>query len=135
MARKSILYLQTPFDEQGGDFSPDGRWMAYQSNESGQFQIYVQAIPASGAKVPDLDQPRNPGELARDGKQLYIDGRAGRVRYKRPDRYAARVVRGCRHGRGRHPLRLRRAERRHTRWPAFPAQLNRLGNIPTIWDS
>jgi dipeptidyl aminopeptidase/acylaminoacyl peptidase len=48
--RRPIPFLQTPFDEQNARFSPDGRWMAYQSNESGQFQVYVQTVPISGAK-------------------------------------------------------------------------------------
>jgi hypothetical protein len=69
--RKPIPYLQSPFNEATGQFSPDGRWMAYASNESGQPQIYVQAIPASGAKsqisTAGGDQPR----WRRDGKELF----------------------------------------------------------------
>ena len=34
-------FLQTPFDERYARFSPDGRWVAYQSNESGRVEIYV----------------------------------------------------------------------------------------------
>ena len=37
--------LQTPFDERNAAISPDGRWMAYESNESGQSQIYVRPFP------------------------------------------------------------------------------------------
>jgi hypothetical protein len=37
--------LQTPFDERNASISPDGRWMAYESNESGQSQIYVRPFP------------------------------------------------------------------------------------------
>jgi len=33
--RKPLPYLQTPFDETGGQFSPDGRWMAYQIQRVG----------------------------------------------------------------------------------------------------
>ncbi len=33
-----------------GQFSPDGRWVAYQSNESGTFEIYVQLFPSAGLK-------------------------------------------------------------------------------------
>ena len=42
--------MQTPFNENGGAFSPDGRWVAYTSDESGRDEIYVQAFPLSGAK-------------------------------------------------------------------------------------
>jgi len=68
---KPVPYLQTPFNEANAQFSPDGRWMAYVSNESGQPQVYVQAIPASGAKwqisPTGGDQPR----WRRDGKELF----------------------------------------------------------------
>jgi serine/threonine-protein kinase len=37
--------LQTPFDERNAAISPDGRWMAYESNESGRFQIYTRPFP------------------------------------------------------------------------------------------
>jgi serine/threonine-protein kinase len=37
--------LQTPFDERNASISPDGRWMAYESNESSQSQIYVRPFP------------------------------------------------------------------------------------------
>ena len=40
----------TSFDERDGQFSPDGKWVAYQSNESGQFEIYVQAFPTAAGK-------------------------------------------------------------------------------------
>ncbi len=50
--RKPVPYLQTPFNEANGQFSPDGRWMAYASNETGQPQIYVQAIPFISEPCP-----------------------------------------------------------------------------------
>ena len=69
--RKPVPYLQTPFNEGTAQFSPDGQWMAYVSNESGQPQVYVQAIPASGAKwqisPTGGDQPR----WRHDGKELF----------------------------------------------------------------
>ncbi len=39
-------FLAGAADEFGGSFSPDGRWMAYASNETGSFEIYVRAFPA-----------------------------------------------------------------------------------------
>ena len=44
------VFLQTPFEETFGTFSPDGRWVAYQSNESGRNEIYVR--PFTGAAAP-----------------------------------------------------------------------------------
>jgi dipeptidyl aminopeptidase/acylaminoacyl peptidase len=43
--------LVTPFDEDCGSVSPDGRWMAYRSNESGRHEIYVQSFPDAGDRV------------------------------------------------------------------------------------
>jgi Tol biopolymer transport system component len=72
--RKPKPYLQTPFDEVAGQFSPDGRWLACVSNESGQEQVYVQPVPVSGAKwqvsTAGGQQPR----WRRDGRELfYLD--------------------------------------------------------------
>jgi eukaryotic-like serine/threonine-protein kinase len=43
--RQTQTLFQTPFDEENAEFSPDGRWVAYQSNESGQSQIIVRPFP------------------------------------------------------------------------------------------
>ena len=48
--RRPFRYTQTPFDEFQGQFSPDGKWMAYGSDESGRWEIYVQPVPATGGK-------------------------------------------------------------------------------------
>jgi serine/threonine-protein kinase len=44
------VFLATPATEVLPSFSPDGRWLAYQSNESGAFEIYVRAFPGPGGK-------------------------------------------------------------------------------------
>jgi hypothetical protein len=69
--RKPIPYLQTRFDEAAGAFSPDGRWIAYQSNESGQAQIYVQTFPASGAKYQVSSAGGQAPTWRHDGKELF----------------------------------------------------------------
>jgi Tol biopolymer transport system component/tRNA A-37 threonylcarbamoyl transferase component Bud32 len=75
--RKPIPYLQTPFQEMQGRFSPDGKWIAYTSDESGRPEVYVQSFPASGAK---LHASSNGGTFPlwrRDGKELFyraLDG-------------------------------------------------------------
>ena len=38
-------FLKTSYSESSPRFSPDGRWIAYQSNESGRFEIYVRSYP------------------------------------------------------------------------------------------
>jgi len=49
--RKPRLFLQTPFNESAPRFSPDGHWLAYVSNESGRYEIYVQPYPGPGGKL------------------------------------------------------------------------------------
>jgi eukaryotic-like serine/threonine-protein kinase len=49
-ARKAQPFLRTPFNETVPRFSPDGRWLAYVSNESGRNEIYVQPYPGPGGK-------------------------------------------------------------------------------------
>src|SRR3972149_11355552 len=48
--RKPVIVVNTPFDERLGQFSPDGRWVAYATNESGQFEIVVQPFPEPTGK-------------------------------------------------------------------------------------
>ena len=48
--KSSQAFLQTPFNEWFPQFSPDGRWVAYESNESGRAEIYVRPFPGPGAK-------------------------------------------------------------------------------------
>jgi len=48
--RKAKPFLQTPFNEVLGRFSPDGRWVAYVSNESGREEIYVVPFLGPGSK-------------------------------------------------------------------------------------
>ncbi len=43
--RRAQPLVQTPFMERNADISPDGRWLAYQSNDSGQFEVYVRPFP------------------------------------------------------------------------------------------
>ena len=49
--RKPFVFLKTSFDKGRGKFSPDGRWVAYMSNESGQYEIYVQPFFRGGRQA------------------------------------------------------------------------------------
>jgi eukaryotic-like serine/threonine-protein kinase len=70
--RKPQPVLRTAFSEIQGRFSPDGRWIAYVSNESGTDLVYVQNFPPSGNKWQISTgggfQPR----WRRDGKELFF---------------------------------------------------------------
>ncbi|MGH9363952.1 MAG: protein kinase domain-containing protein [Thermoanaerobaculia bacterium] len=48
--RKPRPFLQTPFAEGAPALSPDGRWMAYESDESGRYEVYVRPYPGPGGK-------------------------------------------------------------------------------------
>ncbi len=47
--RRVTPLIRTAFNERNGEISPDGRWLAYESNESGQDEIYVRPFPAVDA--------------------------------------------------------------------------------------
>jgi Tol biopolymer transport system component len=49
-AMTAVPYRETPEAEQWPEFSPDGKWLAYGSNASGRFEIYVQAFPGPGPR-------------------------------------------------------------------------------------
>ncbi len=48
--RKPYPFLKTSFTESNAAFSPDGKWLAYQSNESGRTEVYVAPFPGPGRK-------------------------------------------------------------------------------------
>ncbi len=48
--RKAAPLHETTFKEGAAQFSPDGRWLAYVSNESGRFEVYVEPYPGPGGK-------------------------------------------------------------------------------------
>ena len=70
--RKPIVVVSTPFEERGGQFSPDGRWVAYQSNESGRFEIYVQPFPGPGGKWQASTAGGVHPRWRPDGKELFF---------------------------------------------------------------
>ena len=50
-ARTPFEVVQTEFNERMGQFSPDGKWIAYQSDKTGRFEIYVRPFPGPGDDV------------------------------------------------------------------------------------
>jgi Tol biopolymer transport system component len=65
-------FANTKFNEQQGQFSPDGHWIAYASDESGRHEVYVRPFPSGPGKwqisISGGELPR----WRRDGKELYF---------------------------------------------------------------
>jgi dipeptidyl aminopeptidase/acylaminoacyl peptidase len=70
--RKPVVFLQTPFDEMDGQISPDGQWMAFASNESGKYEIYVTSFPTPGRKLPISTDGGVGPHWRRDGRELFF---------------------------------------------------------------
>jgi serine/threonine protein kinase/Tol biopolymer transport system component len=70
--RKPFPVVQTSFDDIEGQFSPDGRWLAYASNESGRYEIHIRSFPEPSGKwqvsAAGGLQPR----WGRDGRELFF---------------------------------------------------------------
>jgi eukaryotic-like serine/threonine-protein kinase len=69
--RKPFLFLQTEAQEFWGEFSPDGRWIAYVSDESGQFEIYIRPFPGPGGKQQVSSAGGTTLRWRGDGKELF----------------------------------------------------------------
>src|ERR1017187_8187929 len=69
--RKPVPFLKTQFAEALPVFSPDGRFLAYQSNESGRNEIYVQSFPGPGGKWQISAAGGVEPRWRADGKELY----------------------------------------------------------------
>jgi serine/threonine protein kinase/Tol biopolymer transport system component len=72
--RKATPFLSTPFLECCSQFSPDGRWMAYASDESGGAEVYVQSFPASSGKWRISSAGGAYPRWRRDGKEIFYVG-------------------------------------------------------------
>jgi serine/threonine protein kinase/Tol biopolymer transport system component len=69
--RKAIPFLRGEYNESQGQLSPDGRWMAYVSDESGSQQVYVQSFPTLGGQRQVSSAGGNQPRWRRDGKELF----------------------------------------------------------------
>jgi eukaryotic-like serine/threonine-protein kinase len=75
--RKAFPVVSSSFEERDGQLSPDSHWVAYSSNESGRFDVYVQPFPSLGGK--SLVSPNGGAQprWRKDGKELFyvaLDG-------------------------------------------------------------
>jgi eukaryotic-like serine/threonine-protein kinase len=94
-----IPILKTPFHEAGAIFSPDGKWLAFLSTESGQSEIYMQALDhgndslrVTGERFLISRQGAQCLRWRRNGRELYYLGLDGRV-YAVPLAFGSGTVR------------------------------------------
>jgi Tol biopolymer transport system component/predicted Ser/Thr protein kinase len=69
--RKAEPFLQTSFTEGAQSFSPDGRWLAYVSDESGRPEVYVQPYPGPGGKWQISTETGSEPVWNRNGQELF----------------------------------------------------------------
>jgi Tol biopolymer transport system component len=69
--RKAVPFAQTSANENNGRFSPDGAWMAYESDQSGRSEIYVQHVPPNGSQFQISSAGAVNPRWSRDGKELF----------------------------------------------------------------
>lgn len=66
-----VSYLRTEFNEHHGHLSPDGRWMAYASDESGSWEVFVRAFPVPDNRWQISTAGGAEPRWRRDGKELF----------------------------------------------------------------
>lgn len=66
------VFLQTAWHERGPMFSPDGRWLAYMSNESGRYRVYVESFPVKGMKRQASGDDCGYPAWSRTGAELFF---------------------------------------------------------------
>jgi serine/threonine protein kinase len=87
--QRPLPVAQTPADERIGAISPDSKWVAFESNESGRYEVYAQAFPAPGVKTVVSTAGGRQVRWAVDSRELFYvapDARLMSVRVtSRPD--------------------------------------------------
>ena len=77
--RTPVPLLRTQFNEDQATISPDGRWMAYTSDESGQFEVYVRSFPSLEGKWQISTSGGGDARWRPDGRELYYIGEDRRL--------------------------------------------------------
>jgi len=79
-SRRVVPLLQTKFNEFNGIVSPDGRWLAYESNSSGASEIYVRSFPNTAGGQWQVSTAGGRQALwARNGRELFYVGADGAI--------------------------------------------------------
>jgi len=76
---QASTFLATPFNEVQGRFSPNARWVAYASDESGRFEVYVRPFPAASGQTQISIAGGMQPEWRHDGKELFYISADGKL--------------------------------------------------------
>ena len=76
---KPFAFVESPAVDALPEFSPDGRYVAYMSNETGRFEVYVQQFPGAGGKWQVSANGGLEPHWGGDGKTMYFRGLDSRV--------------------------------------------------------
>jgi Tol biopolymer transport system component len=77
--RRPQLLLQSEFDKDEPHVSPDGRWIAYNSYETGRWEVYVAAFPGFGDKRQVSRSGGGQALWRKDGRELFYLGLDGKL--------------------------------------------------------
>jgi dipeptidyl aminopeptidase/acylaminoacyl peptidase len=77
--RKPFQLAETEFRTQSAVFSPDGRWIAYASNEAGVPNVYVQSFPKASTKYQVSGEGGSDPRWRGDGRELFYLGADGTI--------------------------------------------------------
>jgi len=69
--QKPVRFIDSPSDQLHGNFSPDGRFVAYSSNESGRFEVHVQTFPKTDSKWQISTNGGYEPRWRGDGREIY----------------------------------------------------------------
>ncbi len=75
-ARQAIPLVTTPFEDDHPSLSPDGHWLAYNSDETDRFEVYVRPFPRGGGRVQVSTEGGNSPRWTPDGRIVYRAPRA-----------------------------------------------------------
>jgi Tol biopolymer transport system component len=76
---KAYPYVKATYSAQGAQVSPDGRWLAYRSDETGEYEIYIDSFPKPGRKVRVSVSGGSRPRWRSDGREIYFIGRDHRL--------------------------------------------------------
>jgi Tol biopolymer transport system component len=78
-SRKPVPFLQSPFNKKVGNFSPDVKWIAYTSDESGRDEVYVRGFPGASGRFQISNNGGAEPRWREDGRELYYRAPDGKL--------------------------------------------------------